>query len=45
VEVSGIIEHQHVVKIRDLRLPLETRRLILDRLRENKQKTIEGKVL
>ena len=45
VVVSGTIEHKHVVKIRDLKLPLETRRLLLERLRENKQKTIEGKVL
>lgn len=44
VEVSGTIKHQHSVKIRDLELPLETRRTILDKLRASKQKTIEGTV-
>ena len=45
VEVTGTIEHKHVVKIRVLRLPLETRRLLLERLRENKKSTVEGQVV
>lgn len=46
VDVNGTINHHHThsVKIKDLNLPIETRRLLLQKIREVKANTVDGKV-